>query len=103
MSPEEPPLDEAAARALLAQKEEDLLLAAELGKALLEKNEQLSSENERTAAQYARHLEVGYGRTGGGGLGGLGGELGGLGGRCGLGFRGLDWEGRTGILELKEL
>ena len=65
MSPDDPPLDAVAARALLAQKEEDLLLAAELGKALLEKNEQLSSENERTAAEYARHIEVSYvGKTG---------------------------------------
>lgn len=45
--------------AQLQQKENDLVLAAELGKALLEKNEQLSMENERMAEEYSKHLEVG--------------------------------------------
>ena len=42
----------------LAQKEQDLLLAAQLGKALLEKNEELSMQNERMAEDYSRQLEV---------------------------------------------
>ncbi|XP_043211966.1 bicaudal D-related protein homolog [Amphibalanus amphitrite] len=41
----------------LRQKENDLVLAAELGKALLEKNEALSMENERMAEDYSKHLE----------------------------------------------
>lgn len=41
----------------LQQKENDLMLAAELGKALLEKNEALSMENERMAEEYSKHLE----------------------------------------------
>ena len=44
--------------ALLAQKEKDLILAAELGKALLEKNEELGRNNERLAEDYSRKLEV---------------------------------------------
>ena len=44
--------------AQLRQKENDLVLAAELGKALLEKNEALSMENERMAEDYSKHLEV---------------------------------------------
>ncbi|XP_037090336.1 bicaudal D-related protein homolog isoform X2 [Pollicipes pollicipes] len=43
--------------AQLQQKENDLILAAELGKALLEKNEALSMENERMAEDYSKHLE----------------------------------------------
>ena len=46
-------------RAQLAQKEKDLILAAELGKALLEKNEELSQQNERIAEEYSQRLEVG--------------------------------------------
>lgn len=42
---------------LLAQKERDLILAAELGKALLEKNETLSRENEVMAENYSKNLE----------------------------------------------
>ena len=42
----------------LAQKERDLLLAAQLGKALLEKNEELSMQNEKIAEEYSRQLEV---------------------------------------------
>lgn len=42
----------------LQQKESDLLLAAELGKALLEKNEELKKEQERTAEEYSKKLEV---------------------------------------------
>ncbi|XP_023941679.2 bicaudal D-related protein homolog [Bicyclus anynana] len=41
----------------LQQKESDLLLAAELGKALLEKNEELKKEQERTAEEYSKKLE----------------------------------------------
>ena len=43
---------------LLAAKERDLILAAELGKALLEKNEELSKQNERIAEEFSQKLEV---------------------------------------------
>ena len=43
---------------LLQQKEKDLVLAAELGKALLEKNEDLSQQNEKMAEDFAKQLEV---------------------------------------------
>lgn len=42
----------------LQKKEEDLLLAAELGKALLEKNEELAKQHERTVEEYSTKLEV---------------------------------------------
>jgi len=42
---------------LLEQKERDLLLAAELGKALLEKNEELSQQNEKMAEDFSQKLE----------------------------------------------
>lgn len=42
----------------LAQREKDLVLAAELGKALLEKNEEISRANERLAEEYSHQLEV---------------------------------------------
>ena len=42
----------------LAQKEQDLFLAAQLGKALLEKNEELSMFNEKMAEDYSKQLEV---------------------------------------------
>ena len=45
-------------RALLAQKEKDLILAAELGKALLEKNEDLSQQNEKMTEEFSKQLEV---------------------------------------------
>ncbi|XP_028159996.1 bicaudal D-related protein homolog [Ostrinia furnacalis] len=41
----------------LQQKESDLLLAAELGKALLEKNEELKKEQERVVEEYSKKLE----------------------------------------------
>lgn len=41
----------------LAQKEKDLLLAAELGKALLEKNEELSQKYELLQEEYSRVVE----------------------------------------------
>lgn len=44
--------------AQLAQKEHDLTLAAELGKALLEKNEDLKRQNEVMEEEYADRLEV---------------------------------------------
>ena len=44
--------------ARLEQKERDLILAAELGKALLERNEVLVSQNERLAEEYSHKLEV---------------------------------------------
>ena len=42
----------------LQQKERDLILAAELGKALLEKNEDLSKQNEKIAEEFSQKLEV---------------------------------------------
>lgn len=42
----------------LQQKEKDLILAAELGKALLDKNEELSRANEKMAEEYSHKLEV---------------------------------------------
>lgn len=50
--------DEDDVYALLAQKEKDVLLAAELGKALLEKNEELTQKYERLQEDYAQHTEV---------------------------------------------
>ncbi|XP_038217542.1 bicaudal D-related protein homolog [Zerene cesonia] len=41
----------------LQQKESDLLLAAELGKALLEKNEELKKEQEKAAEEFSKKLE----------------------------------------------
>ena len=43
----------------LAAKERDLILAAELGKALLEKNEDLNKQNEKIAEECSQKLEVG--------------------------------------------
>ena len=45
---------------ILQNKDKDLVLAAELGKALLEKNEELSKENERIAEEFSHKLEVSY-------------------------------------------
>ncbi|XP_023343909.1 bicaudal D-related protein homolog [Eurytemora carolleeae] len=42
---------------MLAGKERDLILAAELGKALLLKNEELSRKNEQMAEEYSFKLE----------------------------------------------
>uniref|UniRef100_A0A6B0VCT7 Putative non-specific serine/threonine protein kinase n=2 Tax=Ixodes ricinus TaxID=34613 RepID=A0A6B0VCT7_IXORI len=42
----------------LAQKEKDLLLAAEIGKELLERNTDLSRQNERLTEEYSRKLEA---------------------------------------------
>lgn len=44
--------------AQLQQKESDLLLAAELGKALLDKNEELKKEQDRVAEEYSKKVEV---------------------------------------------
>lgn len=44
--------------AQLAKKEKDLILAAELGKALLDRNEELSRANEQINEEYTRNLEV---------------------------------------------
>ncbi|XP_073948650.1 bicaudal D-related protein homolog [Choristoneura fumiferana] len=41
----------------LQQKESDLLLAAELGKALLDKNEELKKEQEKLTEEYSKKLE----------------------------------------------
>ncbi|CAH0753538.1 unnamed protein product [Bemisia tabaci] len=53
----EPSVDPEDVYAQLQQKEKDLILAAELGKALLEKNEELSRYNERLAEEYSQKLE----------------------------------------------
>ena len=42
----------------LQKKESDLLLAAELGKALLEKNEELAKQQEKIIEEYSKKLEV---------------------------------------------
>ncbi|KAK7869128.1 hypothetical protein R5R35_006594 [Gryllus longicercus] len=42
----------------LQKKEKDLILAAELGKALLEKNEELSRQNEKIAEDFSQKLEL---------------------------------------------
>lgn len=47
---------------LIQEKEKDLLLAAELGKALLDKNEEISHNRERIVLDYTQRLEVGQGR-----------------------------------------
>lgn len=44
--------------AQLQKKESDLLLAAELGKALLEKNEELAKQQEKLIEEYSKKLEV---------------------------------------------
>ncbi|KAF6214429.1 hypothetical protein GE061_009172 [Apolygus lucorum] len=54
----EPSADPEDIYAQLQQKDKDLILAAELGKALLEKNEELSRANERLAEDYSHKLEV---------------------------------------------
>lgn len=51
----------------LQQKEKDLLLAAELGKMLLERNEELRRQLETLNAQHLEHEEVSWPGTGGGG------------------------------------
>lgn len=45
----------------LQQKESDLVLAAELGKALLEKNEELAKSQEKIIEEYSVKLEVSHG------------------------------------------
>ena len=47
---------------LLQEKENDLVLAAELGKALLDKSEQISHAREAIVLDYTQKLEVGAGR-----------------------------------------
>lgn len=44
----------------LQQKENDLQLAAELGKALLEENEKLKKQHEATVEEYSKKLEVSF-------------------------------------------
>ena len=44
---------------LLQEKENDLVLAAELGKALLDKSEQISHAREAIVLDYTQKLEVG--------------------------------------------
>ena len=43
---------------LIEEKENDLVLAAELGKALLDKNEEISHARERIVLDYTQKLEV---------------------------------------------
>jgi coiled-coil domain-containing protein 64 len=50
--------DEMSLLSQLAQKEKDLILAAELGKALLDRNEELSRANEKITEEYSHKLEV---------------------------------------------
>ena len=45
---------------MLAGKDRDLILAAELGKALLLKNEELSKKNDQMAEDYSFKLEAIY-------------------------------------------
>ena len=44
--------------AQLAQKDQDLILAAEIGKSLLEKNEELTKANEKLTEDYSQKIEV---------------------------------------------
>lgn len=44
--------------AQLQQKDNDLVLAAELGKALLEKNEELKKQQEAREEEFSKKLEV---------------------------------------------
>lgn len=44
--------------AQLAQKEQDLILAAEIGKSLLEKNQELTKANEKLTEEYSQKFEV---------------------------------------------
>ncbi|GCC43403.1 hypothetical protein chiPu_0027499 [Chiloscyllium punctatum] len=44
------------------ERERELQLAAELGKALLERNEELGRERERETQEWAQRLEVGHPR-----------------------------------------
>lgn len=46
--------------AQLERKEKDLILAAELGKALLERNEDLSRANEKITEEYSHKLEASF-------------------------------------------
>ncbi|XP_074135992.1 BICD family-like cargo adapter 2 isoform X1 [Sminthopsis crassicaudata] len=71
---------------LLQRKEKDLLLAAELGKMLLERNEELSRSLELLKAQHAEREER---------LQQQNHEL-----RQGLAARGAEWEARAGELEV---
>ncbi|XP_060581875.1 BICD family-like cargo adapter 1 [Ruditapes philippinarum] len=50
--------DEDSVRAMLEQKDRDLMLAAELGKALLEKNSDLEKKLEQTVEEYNQHIEA---------------------------------------------
>ena len=43
---------------LIEEKEKDLVLAAELGKALLDKNEEISQRREMITLDYTQKLEV---------------------------------------------
>ena len=54
----EEPVQEAELYKVIQEKENDLVLAAELGKALLEKNEEISQMRERIVLDYTQKLEV---------------------------------------------
>jgi hypothetical protein len=45
-------------RAVLAQKDKDLILAAELGKELLEKNEEIKEQHQKMMEEFQSRLEV---------------------------------------------
>lgn len=51
--------DEEDVYAQLAQKEKDLILAAELGKALLDSNQELQSRYDQIVDEYTHKIEVG--------------------------------------------
>ena len=53
-------MDETNFAAVLEQKDKDLRLAAELGKALLEQNAELERRLEQSAEEYNQKLEVRY-------------------------------------------
>lgn len=52
--------DEGDPSELLKQRERDLVLAAELGKALLERNQELTKQIDTLAEEYASKLEVSW-------------------------------------------
>lgn len=49
-----------ALRSQLEQKDKDLMLAAELGKALLEKNSDLEKKLEQSTEDYSQRIEVSF-------------------------------------------
>ncbi|KAG8236772.1 hypothetical protein J437_LFUL016886 [Ladona fulva] len=56
----EAPSDTEDLLAQLSRKEQDLILAAELGKALLERNQEMGKQNERMMEEFSQKLEVNF-------------------------------------------